>query len=436
MIKEVIILAGGLGTRLRSVIADLPKCMAPVAGKPFLYYVINHLQNEGVNKFIFSVGYKNESILNYITKEFPDINYDFSIEKEPLGTGGAIKFALKKVKEENIIVCNGDTLFKIRVNELSNIHLQNNSNCTLCLKPMYNFDRYGVVELGDGGLITSFKEKRFYKEGLINGGVYALNYKKFLKLNFPEKFSFEKDYLEKCIDKEKMHGLVQNEYFIDIGIPEDYERAQEELKTSSQPIAIGTSEGEKTNLKEDPNSFNLKHIDKTWTLFLDRDGVINDEKHEDYIHKWEEFKFYIGVREALNIFSEKFGKIFIITNQRGVAKGLTKLADLEEIHKNMVKEFEDAGGRIDKIYYSIDFENDHPNRKPNPGMGLQAKKDFPEINFSKSIMIGNTLSDMKFGRNLNVGITVFLPTNRKDVAWDHPDIDMVFADLISVARAL
>lgn len=183
-------------------------------------------------------------------------------------------------------------------------------------------------------------------------------------------------------------------------------------------------------------NFNLKNIDKTWTLFLDRDGVINDEKHEDYIHKWDEFKFYEGVKEALTIFSEKFGKIFIVTNQRGVAKGLTKLEDLETIHKNMVKEFEKAGGRIDKIYYSIDFDNESPNRKPNPGMGLQAKKDYPEIDFSKSIMIGNTLSDMKFGRNLNVGITIFLPTNRKDVPHDHPDIDLVFENLISVAKAL
>lgn len=177
-------------------------------------------------------------------------------------------------------------------------------------------------------------------------------------------------------------------------------------------------------------------IDKTWTLFLDRDGVINDEKHEDYIHTWEEFKFYDGVKEALNIFSKRFGKIFIVTNQRGVAKGLTKLEDLELIHKNMQQEFENAGGRIDKIYYAIDFEIDSPNRKPNPGMGYQAKKDFPEIDFSKSIMIGNTLSDMKFGRNLNMAATIFLPTTRKDVAFNHEDIDMVFDDLISVARAL
>ena len=171
-------------------------------------------------------------------------------------------------------------------------------------------------------------------------------------------------------------------------------------------------------------------------MFLDRDGVINDEKHLDYIHTWEEFKFYEGAKEALTIFSEKFGKIFIVTNQRGVAKGVTKLEDLELIHKNMVKAFEESGGRIDKVYYSVDYDDGSPNRKPNPGMGLQAKSDFPEVDFSKSIMIGNTLSDMKFGRNLKVAVNIFLPTTRKDVDLDNPEIDLVFDDLISFARSL
>ena len=171
-------------------------------------------------------------------------------------------------------------------------------------------------------------------------------------------------------------------------------------------------------------------------MFLDRDGVINDEKHLDYIHTWEEFKFYDGVKEALTIFSEKFGRIFIVTNQRGVAKGVTMLEDLELIHKNMIKAFEDAGGRIDKVYYSVDFDNESPNRKPNPGMGLQAQSDFPEVDFAKSVMIGNTLSDMKFGRNLNIAVNIFLPTTRKDIDLKDPDIDQVFDDLISVARAL
>ena len=180
--------------------------------------------------------------------------------------------------------------------------------------------------------------------------------------------------------------------------------------------------------------FDFKKIDKTWTLFLDRDGVINDEKYLDYVHTWEEFKFYEGVKDAMKIFSEKFGKIFIVTNQRGVAKGLTKIEDLENIHENMLKELKDAGGRVDKIYFCIDMEG--PNRKPNPGMGLQAQMDFPEIDFSRSIMIGNTLSDMKFGRNLNVAATIFLPTTRKDVNLKHEDIDLVFDDLISAAGAL
>ncbi len=180
----------------------------------------------------------------------------------------------------------------------------------------------------------------------------------------------------------------------------------------------------------------LKNIDKSWTLFLDRDGVINDEKHEDYIHTWEEFKFYEGVKEALTIFSERFGKIVIVTNQRGVAKGVTKLEDLEHIHENMMDEVRAAGGRIDKIYYSVDLEDESPNRKPNPGMGLQAKRDFPEIDFSKSIIVGNTLSDMKFGRNLKVAATVFLPTTRKDVDQEDASIDFVFDDLISFAKSL
>jgi D-glycero-alpha-D-manno-heptose 1-phosphate guanylyltransferase len=242
MIKEAIILAGGLGTRLRSVVPDLPKCMAPVAGKPFLYYVIAYLKKEGIRNFVFSVGYKSESIINFVNKEFlhagshgSPIDFQFSTEDEPLGTGGAIKQSGKKVSDHNVLVCNGDTLFKIDVQQLSNFHLQHKADCTLCLKPMNNFERYGVVESEKDGLIKSFKEKQFYEAGLINGGVYALDIRNFIKENLPEKFSFEKDYLEKYVGKRKMYGLIQDEYFIDIGIPEDYERAGRELNADPYP---------------------------------------------------------------------------------------------------------------------------------------------------------------------------------------------------------
>jgi D-glycero-alpha-D-manno-heptose 1-phosphate guanylyltransferase len=233
MIKEAIILAGGLGTRLRSVVSDVPKCMAPVGGKPFLYYLIQYLKKNGIENFIFSVGYKHGIMEEYLQKNCADLNYHISLENEPLGTGGAIKLASKKSIEKNILICNGDTLYKIDIEALTRFHESIKAACTLALKPMHYFDRYGVVELNEDDSVKTFKEKQYYTTGLINGGVYALNIAEFLKEELPEKFSFEKDYLEKQVNSkeeyQKVYGMIQDEYFIDIGIPEDYEKAQNEL---------------------------------------------------------------------------------------------------------------------------------------------------------------------------------------------------------------
>lgn len=233
MIKEAIILAGGFGTRLRSVVSDVPKCMALIDGKPFLHYLIEFLQKNEIEHFIFSVGYLHEVIENYLFQNYANLNATFSLEEEPLGTGGAIQLAAGKTSEKNVLVCNGDTFYKIDLNLLYQFHIQKNATCSLSLKPMNNFDRYGVVELNEDDSIKNFKEKQFYETGLINGGVYALNIPGFLEEGLPEKFSFEKDYLEKRVQKiEKkpaIFGIVQDRYFIDIGIPEDYEKAQKEL---------------------------------------------------------------------------------------------------------------------------------------------------------------------------------------------------------------
>src|SRR3954468_10924319 len=242
-ITEAVILAGGLGTRLRSVVPDLPKCMASVNGKPFVFYVIKHLHKQGIEKFIFSFGYKHKVIIEYIETLRVDyktqnsfhttqnllFTVEYSIEEEPLGTGGAIKGGSTLSKEKNVLVVNGDTLFKVDIKKLIDFHVLNDAHCTLSLKPMKEFDRYGVVELNDDLSIKHFQEKKFYEEGLINGGMYMLNVNKFLEEDLPTKFSFEKDYLEKFYRHRKMYGVVQDEYFIDIGIPEDYTRAQVDL---------------------------------------------------------------------------------------------------------------------------------------------------------------------------------------------------------------
>ncbi len=180
---------------------------------------------------------------------------------------------------------------------------------------------------------------------------------------------------------------------------------------------------------------NLNKIDNTWTLFLDRDGVINHEKHKDYIHSWDEFVFYAGVKEAIAVFAKRFKHIIVVTNQKGIGKGVTKLANLQLIHKNMVAQIEAAGGRIDAVYFCPDLEEESPNRKPNPGMGLQAAKDFPAIDLSKAIMIGNTLSDMQFGRNLGVK-TIFLPTTQPEVDLNDERIDAVYDSLIAFTNDL
>lgn len=229
MISTAIILAGGLGTRLRSVVADVPKCMAPVAGKPFLKYVIDYLVREGVTHFIFSVGYKRESIVEFVQDAYPHLNCQFAVEEEPLGTGGAVQLAASLCKEKNSFVLNGDTIFKVHLASLSSFHYSNDADCTLSLKPMQQFERYGVVELNEEKRVIDFKEKKYYESGFINGGVYALNIDRFLKIQLPQKFSFEKDYLEAYSKKHRLFGYSSDAYFIDIGIPEDYERAQTEL---------------------------------------------------------------------------------------------------------------------------------------------------------------------------------------------------------------
>ena len=226
---EAIILAGGLGTRLRSAVPDLPKCMAPINGVPFISYLIDNLINEGVTKFIFSLGYKSEAFISLIEEKLPMKNFTVVIEDEPLGTGGAIKLACKKAKEENVIALNGDSLFKVNLKELMQFHLEKKSNCTFALKPMQDFERYGSVEIDAVQKIISFKEKQFITKGCINGGVYAIEVASFLQKSLEDKFSMEQDYLEKYSGEGNFYGFIQEGYFIDIGIPEDFVRAQIEL---------------------------------------------------------------------------------------------------------------------------------------------------------------------------------------------------------------
>jgi histidinol-phosphate phosphatase family protein len=163
------------------------------------------------------------------------------------------------------------------------------------------------------------------------------------------------------------------------------------------------------------------NIDKSWTLFLDRDGVINKRIPDNYVLNWQQFEFLPGVLDALKTFNAIFGRIIVVTNQQGIGRGKMITEDLEIIHSKMLEAIEKFGGRVDKVFFAPQVkESNHPDRKPNVGMALKAKKDYPKINFKKSIIAGDSFSDMEFGHRL--GMITCLIAESGSLAKSHPDI--------------
>lgn len=230
MIKEAIVLAGGLGTRLKGVIDDIPKPMAPIGQVPFLEYLLSYLNQSGITHAILAVGYKHEVISDYFGKQYKNISLSYAIEHEPMGTGGGIANALKFALNDELFLLNGDTFFEVDLNKLAHFHESKHSDLSLSLKHLKDFDRYGSVEINQNK-ISSFKEKQIIKDGYINGGVYVISKKLFKQEHLGEKFSFEQDVMEKAVETFSLFGMESKGYFIDIGIPTDYESAQKELPT-------------------------------------------------------------------------------------------------------------------------------------------------------------------------------------------------------------
>ena len=225
MIREAVILAGGFGTRLRSIISEIPKPMAPIGDTPFIYYLLKQLQHFKINKVVLSVGYKYESIIEYFGYQFENMELSYSIEETPLGTGGGVKLAISQIQEDKFILLNGDSFFGVDLTALANFHISNKAEISLSLKPLSNFDRYGSVSIDDNNKVCKFLEKQPCRYGLINGGIYIINKQIFNHID-TDKFSLEKDILEPNVKHETIYGFISDSFFIDIGIPEDYSKAE------------------------------------------------------------------------------------------------------------------------------------------------------------------------------------------------------------------
>lgn len=385
MITEAIILAGGKGTRLQSVVKDIPKPMADINGRPFLSNILDTISKQGITTAYLAVGFKKEVVKLYYGKYYANLTIHYVDEDYPLGTGGAIKKALNHTKTSDILILNGDTLFDVDIQSFYDFHKTEKAAISLALKPLSDFDRYGTVELNEDSIITNFSEKQYRFKGNINGGCYLINKEKIKLNNYPETFSFETDFLEQTTQVYLQKGFISDGYFIDIGIPEDYRKAQTDLEIENNTTLI---------------------IDQTWTLFLDRDGVINKKRDNDYVKSISEFELIEGVTESITKLVNVFGELVVVTNQQCVGKGIISAKELDTIHEYMTSLIPE----LTNIYYAPQLVSEKSfMRKPNTGMAEKAKKNNPNINFSKSILVGDSLSDIEFGIRKGM-ITVFIGT--------------------------
>ncbi len=227
---ETILLAGGFGTRLKSFTKDIPKPMVDINGRPFLDYLIKYLKKNKIKKVIFSLFYKSESIIDYYGSSTNGIEILYSIDEGPLGTGGAILEALKICEEKHVLVINADTYFDVKIESLLELHLKKQNDITLSLKPMKEFDKYGYVRTNKNGRVVGFEEKKFQRNGKIDGGVYIINNNIFQGYKNEETFSFT-DYIKNNLNQLKVGSLIFDDFFIDIGTLDDYSRAKNIFKS-------------------------------------------------------------------------------------------------------------------------------------------------------------------------------------------------------------
>lgn len=365
--REAIVLAGGFGTRLAHVVPDVCKPMAPVAGRPFLRFIMDQLAAAGFDRAVVADGYRREQIEGFFGPAYRGTAIEYSPEETPLLTGGAVKRALSRCQSDWIFVLNGDTWLDVdfAAMEAAACDAPENATAVIAVKRMRDFERYGTVDVDAGGTLTAFHEKRPCEEGLINAGVYLLH--RDALNNMPEKFSLESDYFERVVGDGELRAVECLGGFIDIGVPEDYELAQ----TMLAPLA------------------------KSWKLAMfDRDGTINVDT--GHLHEPEKLELIPSTVDIMRGYSDDPDfKVVVVTNQAGIAKGLYTESDMRRLHRYMEDELERLGVHVDAWYFCPhhpDYTGPCECRKPAPGMLQAAMRDF-DANSAGCVMFGDKTSD-------------------------------------------
>lgn len=365
--REAIVLAGGFGTRLAHVVPDVCKPMAPVAGRPFLRFIMDQLAAAGFDRAVVADGYRREQIEDFFGGSYRGMAVEYSPEDAPLLTGGAVKRALGRCRSDWVFVLNGDTWLDVdfAAMEVAAADAPEGASAVIAVKRMRDFERYGTVDVDAAGALTAFHEKGPCEEGLINAGVYLLRGDALDGM--PEKFSLESDYFECVVGDGALRAVECAGGFIDIGVPEDYELAQ----TMLAPLA------------------------RSWKLAMfDRDGTINVDT--GHLHEPEKLELIPSTVDIMRRYTDDPDyKVVVVSNQAGIAKGLYTEADMHRLHRYMENELDGLGVHVDAWYFCPhhpDFTGPCECRKPAPGMLLAAMHDF-DAKPSDCVMYGDMPTD-------------------------------------------
>ena len=387
---QTVIMAGGKGTRIASVNAEVPKPMLEVCGKPILEHQIEVLKRQKLTDIILVIGYLGNVIRDY----FQDgskygVHISYIEEKELLGTAGSFYY-LKDIIQDDFFLLNGDLIFDVDLHRFMNFHKEKHALATLFTHPNNHPYDSGLIIANEDGTITKWihkEEERGFLRNRVNAGIHIISPMVLERFTELKKTDLDREVLKPLIPSGRVYAYDSPEYVKDMGTPERYRQVEQDL------------------LKGRVRARNLDRKQKC--IFLDRDGTLN--VYKGFLTDIEELELIPGTAEALKCINSSEYLAIVITNQPVIARGECSVQELEEIHNKMETLLGKEGAYIDALYYcphhpDKGFEGERPEykiecgcRKPKPGMLLKAAEDY-NIDLSQSIMIGDGKNDMEAGK--------------------------------------
>ena len=379
--REAVILAGGMATRLGDIAAEVPKALLEVDGQPFIDYLAWNLRRHGIERIVVAGGRLGEQIADHVGDgSHWGVAAEVIVEPEPLGTGGAALLASRAVHGDEFLLLNGDTLFDVNYLDLALVRRETAAALAMALRPVDDASRYGSVRLAADGSrrVVAFAEKGATGPGLINGGIYALTREALA--GAPEgPFSLEHDLVPRLVANGRVAGAVYRGAFIDIGVPDAYRAADAELAAWR---------------------------DKRLVL-LDRDGVLNVDR--GWVHSPEQFEWLPGAVAAVKSLNDAGALVVVVTNQAGIARGLYSEGEYRAFERWIADRLAEAGAHLDAVYHCPHHPTEGTSeltrvcdcRKPAPGMIEAALEEFGTVR-ERAIFIGDSDKDLEAAQNARI----------------------------------